>query len=437
MSIRKRLTLILLSMMVLTCFLALVKGYQKSMHHGENLLDNELKIVAGVLIEQPLALSTNAVQVSNNSAQLLYQIWQNNSLLSGSSSLTNNQISFSEGFQTANVAGQRMRVFVMSKNTRKVIIAEPIAKRFELAEAVILSAMLPMLWAVPLLAIFISFFVKYALAPLTRLSKQLASRQANDFTPINWQVTDEEIKPVINRLNDLFKRVETAYLRERFFASDAAHELRTPLSSLKINVHNLANKQSNSQNNQELQAMSQGINRLSNIVEQMLILGRTQPEQWQKQFSEQSLLTITQQAVSEQYDKIDEKNQTISLEGDDFVINGDEFTLTTLIANLLSNAIKYTPSNGQIIIKLASSNNDYSWQIDDSGAGMTDEQKDRIFNRFYRVGGDQHPSGEQGAGLGMAIVQHIIAIYDAKIHLANSSLGGLTVKVTFTGVKSD
>ncbi len=424
-------------MMVLTCFLALVKGYQKSMHHGENLLDNELKIVAGVLIEQPLALTTNAAQVSNNSAQLLYQIWQNNHLLSGSSSLTNNQISFSEGFQTANLAGQRMRVFVMSKNTRKVIIAEPIAKRFELAEAVILSAMLPMLWAVPLLAIFISFFVKYALAPLTRLSRQLASRQANDFTPINWQVTDEEIKPVINRLNDLFKRVETAYLRERFFASDAAHELRTPLSSLKINVHNLANKQSNSQNNQELQAMSQGINRLSNIVEQMLILGRTQPEQWQKQFSEQSLLTITQQAVSEQYDKIDEKNQTISLEGDGFVINGDEFTLTTLISNLLSNAIKYTPSNGQIIIKLASSNNDYSWQIDDSGAGMTEEQKDRIFNRFYRVGGDQHPSGEQGAGLGMAIVQHIIAIYDAKIHLANSHLGGLTVKVTFTGVKSD
>ncbi len=424
-------------MMVLTCFLALVKGYQKSMRHGENLLDNELKIVAGVLIEQPLALSTNAVQVSNNSAQLLYQIWQNNSLLSGSSSLTNNQISFSEGFQTANVAGQRMRVFVMRKNTRKVIVAEPMSKRFELAEAVILSAMLPMLWAVPLLAIFISFFVKYALAPLTRLSKQLATRQANDFTPINWQVTDEEIKPVINRLNDLFKRVETAYLRERFFASDAAHELRTPLSSLKINVHNLASKQNNSQNHQELQAMSQGINRLSNIVEQMLILGRTQPEQWQRQFSEQSLLTITQQVVSEQYDKIDEKNQTISLEGDDFIINGDEFTLTTLIANLLSNAIKYTPNNGQIIIKLASNNNRYSWQIDDSGAGMTEEQKERIFNRFYRVGGDQHPSGEQGAGLGMAIVQHIIAIYGASIYLANSSLGGLTVKVTFTGVKSD
>nr|WP_237707103.1 ATP-binding protein [Pseudoalteromonas sp. BSi20652] len=99
--------------------------------------------------------------------------------------------------------------------------------------------------------------------------------------------------------------------------------------------------------------------------------------------------------------------------------------------------MKYTPNNGQIIIKLASSSHRYSWQIDDSGSGMTEAQKDRVFNRFYRVGGDQHPSGEQGAGLGMAIVQHIIAIYNAKIKLADSPLGGLRVNVTFAGVKCD
>lgn len=426
-------------MVVLTCFFALVKGYQKSMAHGDALLDNELKIVAGALIEQPLVLTGAApkTQKSNTNSQLLYQIWQNNTLLSGSPDLANKATQFENGFQVANVAGQRMRVFVINNGVRKVIVAEPFSKRFELAEAVILSAMLPMLWAMPLLAIFISFFVKYALAPLTRLSKQLAVRQANDFSPINWQVTDQEIKPVINRLNDLFKRVETAYLRERFFASDAAHELRTPLSSLKINVHNLASKHFSSNPvdelhyNQELQAMSQGLNRLSNIVEQMLILGRTQPEQWQKQFTEQSLLAITQNVVSDQYSRLDEKNQTISLEGDDFIINGDEFTLTTLISNLLSNAIKYTPKNGQIVIKLEKNKTNFSWQIDDSGSGMTDDQKTRVFNRFYRVGGDQHPSKEQGAGLGMAIVQHIIAIYDANILLTDSPLGGLRVNVAF------
>lgn len=433
MSIRKRLTLILLSMMVLTCFLALVKGYQKSMSHGEQLLDSELKVVAGVLMQQPLSINAVAPKMQE-SAQLLYQIWQGGELLSGSDELNLDLSQYQTGFQTLNIAGQRMRVFVFATSLRTVIVAEPIAKRFELAEAVILSAMLPMLWAVPLLALFISFFVKYALAPLTRLSKQLALRQANDFTAINWQVTDEEIKPVISRLNDLFKRVETAYLRERFFASDAAHELRTPLSSLKINVHNLAAQQGD---NQELQAMTQGINRLSNIVEQMLILGRTQPEQWQKQFKEQSLLAITQEGVSQLYEKIEAKNHSISLEGDDFIINGDEFTLVTLISNLLSNAIKYAPANGQIKITLKQIHKQRIWQIEDSGPGMTDDQKQRIFNRFYRVGGDQHPSGEQGTGLGMAIVQHIIAIYRAEIHLTDSDLGGLKVQVVFAGAKCD
>ena len=433
MSIRKRLTLILLSMMVLTCFLALVKGYQKSMSHGEQLLDSELKVVAGVLMQQPLSINAMAPKIQD-SAKLLYQIWQAGELLSGSDELNLDLSQYQAGFQTLNIAGQRMRVFVFVTSLRTVIVAEPIAKRFELAEAVILSAMLPMLWAVPLLALFISFFVKYALAPLTRLSKQLALRQANDFTAINWQVTDEEIKPVISRLNDLFKRVETAYLRERFFASDAAHELRTPLSSLKINVHNLAAQQGD---NQELQAMTQGINRLSNIVEQMLILGRTQPEQWQKQFKEQSLLAITQEGVSQLYEKIEAKNHSISLEGDDFIINGDEFTLVTLISNLLSNAIKYAPANGQIKITLKQIHKQRIWQIEDSGPGMTDDQKQRIFNRFYRVGGDQHPSGEQGTGLGMAIVQHIIAIYRAEIHLTDSDLGGLKVQVVFAGAKCD
>ena len=433
MSIRKRLTLILLSMMVLTCFLALVKGYQKSMSHGEQLLDSELKVVAGVLMQQPLSINAMAPK-TQESSQLLYQIWQAGELLSGSDELNLDLSHYQAGFQTLNIAGQRMRVFVFKTSLRTVIVVEPIAKRFELAEAVILSAMLPMLWAVPLLALFISFFVKYALAPLTRLSRQLAQRQANDFTAINWQVTDEEIKPVISRLNDLFKRVETAYLRERFFASDAAHELRTPLSSLKINVHNLAAQQGD---NQELQAMTQGINRLTNIVEQMLILGRTQPEQWQKQFKEQSLLGISQAVVSQLYDKLAAKNHSISLDGDDFIINGDEFTLVTLISNLLSNAIKYTPANGQIKITLNQTHRQRIWQIEDSGPGMTDEQKKRVFNRFYRVGGDQHPSGEQGAGLGMAIVQHIIAIYNAQINLTDSALGGLKVQVVFAGAKCD
>ncbi|MDB2356439.1 sensor histidine kinase, partial [Pseudoalteromonas sp.] len=102
-----------------------------------------------------------------------------------------------------------------------------------------------------------------------------------------------------------------------------------------------------------------------------------------------------------------------------------------LFSNLLSNAIKYTPSGGNIVIRLNNIHGVLGWQIDDSGPGINDAHKARIFNRFYRVGGDKHPSGEQGAGLGMAIVEHIVTIYGASICLADSELGGLQVRVEF------
>ncbi len=397
------------------------------MMQAEQLLDNELKTIAHVLIEQPI--HTDAPMLRSDLTQLLFQIWQDNNLLSASESLAElAQKPSLNGFSVENLAGQRMRVFRLTMQTKQVLMAEPLSKRYALSETMILSAMTPLLWSVPLLAILISLFVKQGLSPLTRLSKLLKTRQANDFTAIDWQVNAHEIKPVISRLNDLFKRVESAYLRERFFASDAAHELRTPLSSLKINVHNLRTQGNNSL---ELDAMAKGIDKLSNIVEQMLILGRTYPEQWQAQFSPISVLEISQQVVAQLYERLDEKQHTISIEGDDYVINGDQFTLATLFSNLLSNAIKYTPSGGNIVIRLNNIHGVLGWQIDDSGSGIDDAHKARIFNRFYRVGGDKHPSGEQGAGLGMAIVEHIVTIYGASISLADSELGGLQVRVEF------
>lgn len=427
MSIKRRLTLIILSTVILTCFLAFSKGYRKSMMQAEQLLDNELKTISHVLIEQPI--HTNTPILRSDLTQLLFQIWQDNNLLSASKSLAElAQKPSLNGFSVENLAGQRMRVFRLTMQTKQVLVAEPLNKRYALSETMILSAMTPLLWSVPLLAILISLFVKQGLSPLTRLSKLLKTRQANDFTAIDWQVNAHEIKPVISRLNDLFKRVESAYLRERFFASDAAHELRTPLSSLKINVHNLRTQGNNSL---ELDAMAQGIDKLSNIVKQMLILGRTYPEQWQAQFSPISVLEISQQVVAQLYERLDEKQHTISIEGDDYVINGDQFTLASLFSNLLSNAIKYTPSGGNIVISLNNQHGGFGWQIDDSGPGIDDAHKARIFNRFYRVGGDKHPSGEQGAGLGMAIVEHIVTIYGASISLADSELGGLQVRVEF------
>ncbi|MFC3031508.1 sensor histidine kinase [Pseudoalteromonas fenneropenaei] len=422
MSINRRLTLIILSCLILTAFMALLQGYETSIHEAEKQLDQQLHSVSKVLLGSPINQWTEQ-------HDFYAKLWQGENVLFSAKLLaTLASPCAEEGFSTRNIAGQRLRVLVTKVADRCLLLAEPVQKRFALTETLIVSAMTPLVLVMPLLALFIAWYVRRALTPLTVLSRELQFRKANDFQRLQTASEDAEIAPVIERLNSLFTKVEAAYLRERYFASDAAHELKTPISSLKINLHNLSEQLPD---NSSIAAMEQGLMQLGHIVEQMLTLARTEPDTWKSQFTSQDLFQLTQQLVAAQYDKIAEKNQQISLTGENVVIYGCEFTLHTLLGNLLSNAIKYTPKGGEILLQISTEEGKVKWQISDSGPGMTEQQISRVFDRFYRVGGDKHPSGEKGAGLGMAIVAHIVAIYKARIELSKAELGGLKVQVWF------
>ncbi|MBE0370573.1 two-component system, OmpR family, sensor histidine kinase QseC [Pseudoalteromonas aurantia 208] len=331
------------------------------------------------------------------------------------------------GIKTTNMVGLRLRVLAIKQGDKHLIVGEPMQKRFNLTESLILSAMMPLVVAMPILALFIAWYIRLSLLPLTQLSKELKHRKADNFERLNTASTDAEVAPVIERLNSLFTKVEAAYLRERYFASDAAHELKTPISSLKIHLHNVSQEM----NHVSFDAMALGLEQLTHIVEQMLTLARTEPDSWQANFTNIDVLSLTQTVVSNLYPRIELKRQQISLEGEDAYIRGCEFTLSTLFINLISNAIKYSPNDGSIQLSVLNSEGRIGWQIDDSGTGMSEAQIARVFDRFYRVGGDKHPSGEKGAGLGMAIVSQILAIYGAKIVLQESHLGGLRAQVWF------
>ncbi|MFC0118438.1 ATP-binding protein [Pseudoalteromonas xiamenensis] len=421
LSINLRLTLIILSCLVLTAFMALLQGYDTSFNEAEKQLDQQLVSLSQVLIETPVASWPEQ-------NEFYAKLWQGTDTIYSAALLksTPHEDFLKSEFRTVNVSGKRLRVYVEQKGDKTLLLAEPVNKRFALIESLIVSAMTPLVLIMPFLALAIAWYVRRALKPLTLLSKELQFRRANDFTQLKTRSEDAEVAPVIERMNSLFKKVEAAYLRERYFASDAAHELKTPISSLKVNLHNVASGDMHG-----IKAMELGIAQLNHIVEQMLTLARTEPDSWQNQFSAKDLLSVTQQIVADNYAKIDAKNHQISLQGDSVTIQGCDFTLNTLLGNLLSNAVKYTPQGGEIKLALINKNNQVGWRIEDSGPGMTDEQIARVFDRFYRVGGDKHPSGEKGAGLGMAIVQQIIAIYHAKIELSRASLGGLMVTVWF------
>ncbi|MEJ6472876.1 sensor histidine kinase [Pseudoalteromonas piscicida] len=424
-SITRKLTLILVSALVLSASMALLRGYHSSMAMAEAQLDSHLESIAALVNAQ--VTSTNN-QITTNSNAFYFLVLDKKQVVAGSELLSSHRdkLNYHLGFSTQNVGATRLRTFSETFGERQVLVAEPVQKRFALAEGMIVSAMTPLVVVMPFLAVFIAWIIYTALKPLRDLSKELRGRNPKDFTTLEVQSDKAEVAIVIATLNDLFQKVEVAYLKERYFASDAAHELKTPIASLKIHLHNLMRDTQHP----SASAMSQGLEQLNHVVEQMLTLARTEPELWHKQFSEQDLVALTQHLIANFYPRIEQKSQNISLDAEEATLTGCEFTLTTLFSNLIGNAIKYTPDNGEIEVSIQQQPQHILWQVDDSGCGMSDAEIERIFDRFYRVGGDKHPSGEKGAGLGMAIVNHIIAIYHADIVFARSHLGGLRVSVS-------
>ncbi|WP_462159605.1 sensor histidine kinase [Pseudoalteromonas sp. GB56] len=416
MSIRAKLVMLLISMLVLILFIALVQGYQRSLERADSLFDRHL-------LERAQLLSEIPNQHNEIAAELLWQKWQGQTFVSGDVKLLASPPK--DTLQTVNSRGQRLRVAQFCTDEQCTVLAEPIAERFALSEQLILALMAPMLVGIGILTVFISIVVKRALQPLTLLSRELRTRAANDFSMIKTQPKAQEIKPVVHTLNALLRRTEQAYLRERYFASDAAHELRTPLSAMKINLHNLLKRY----DDDDAKAINMSVDRLNHLVEQMLALGRTSSQQWQDKLEAQSLAVISQQIIVQLYPQIEEKELEISLDGECQDILGEPFTLNVMIKNLISNAVKYTPQGGMIRVSLADENDHIVLKVSDSGPGIAAQLRERIFDRFFRVGGDSHPTHIPGAGLGMAIVQHVIGLYRGEVSLQESQWGGLEVVV--------
>lgn len=179
--------------------------------------------------------------------------------------------------------------------------------------------------------------------------------------------------------------------------------------------------------------MAIGIDRMGHVVEQILSLYRHSSEYDLRQLTKLDLGALLQEVIADQYPAIQVKQQEISLIGNTpCMVNGREFALKTLFQNIINNANKYTPVLGKIIVSTSSDATAIVCVVEDSGPGLAKAEYQRVFERFYRVGGDQHNTGVLGCGLGLAIVHHIAELHHAQITLMPSeSLGGLKVVVTF------
>lgn len=423
-SIRRHLILLLISSLTLISFSAAIQGYNASMQRSSSLFDAELTTLANSLIVNIVGEQLRQVKTDQNIA---LQIWQNGKLKLHSANSPKTSISeFEPGFAEQNFSGQRWRVYVLRHPTNNhwIMVGQPLQNRFNLAENMILAAMTPLILSIPILIIVIFLFVTRALSPLHLISQQLAKREASELQPIKLDATPKELEPVITTLNSLFQRLQSAFEREQQFASNAAHELRTPLSVLKINLHNLENELPD--NTESIAKLQQDTDRMINVVNQILLLSRTNPEFFERQLKDVNLYEVAQKTITDLYPQIDGKGQHISLDGENTIIKSSEFLLYTMLQNLISNACKYSPAEADIQVSVHHKQDVIELVVEDSGPGLEIQDHDRVLERFYRTG-YQQGSKTVGSGLGLAIVQQILAHHSGNITLSRSELGGLRV----------
>ncbi|MEY8213164.1 MAG: ATP-binding protein [Colwellia sp.] len=471
MSIRRYLVLTLVAVLTLITFIAAIQGYKASMARAEKLFEQQLVDFAHIVkgLHQTFEPKERQFVAIKQQTSFAFQVWQGDSLVIQSAnspikpimSLNKSLTHFGE----VNFAGQRWRSIYLASgpgntqgNTQSnpldvndhklvIIVAQPLEKQFLLAQEVILAAVTPMIIAIVLLSLLIYGIITQGLKPLHKLTTALANKRSNDFTPLALQVDNSELSRVVTTLNQLLARLNLAFERERHFAADAAHELKTPLSVLKINVHNLSrglNEQGQQYPESLIKPLTVSVDRMGHVIDQILHLNRTNPDQINQRQQPVKLKALLQAVIGDLYQGIANKQQTITLTSDEIILKGDELSLQLMLTNLISNANKYTPQQGEIKVStkyLENGNNQKVAKntaaqiaiiIEDSGKGIPAEEYPRVFDRFYRVGGDQHDSTVLGCGLGLTIVKHIVDIHRGSIVLSQSTLlGGLRVDVLF------
>tara|TARA_R110002073_G_scaffold261968_1_gene424872 strand:+ start:429 stop:1646 length:1218 start_codon:yes stop_codon:yes gene_type:complete len=390
------------------------------MREADTLFDNQLLDLARLVSNLDLTNeNTKELRLGND---LSFQIWDGSQLLAASNGAPEEPLQeFVPGFEFVNFNGYRWRTFTRFEQplNRWVIVAERTDLRFILAENVVLQSILPLLLGIPIVGILIWIIVSHGLRPLQQLSVDLKNKGANDLSPVSGTESRIELDQVIESINGFILRLNRGMEREKRFSADAAHELRTPMSALKIQLHNLSAEMDTKHDS--FQQLQEGVDRVQHLIEQLLSLYRATPEQFANNCRMVDLYAITQDQVASLYSNFERKGQHIELIGESVHIEGDTFALETLLSNLLVNANKYTPEGGDVVVRVEDLGSEICLSVEDSGLGIPDVDKARVFDRFYRVDSKSDSPRLPGCGLGLTIVNHVAQLHGARLELIDSS----------------
>ena len=309
--------------------------------------------------------------------------------------------------------------------TFTVLAGETLVKRNALVREILLGMLLPELLLIVVSLAVVWFGVRSALKPLASLREELAGRSQADLRSVTTDVP-EEIQPVVQEINELLTRLGHSLDSQRHFVSDAAHQLRTPIAALQAQVEaTLA--ESDPLMRQQLRGILAAAHRLSHLVEQMLMLARAQPSLARTQ-PEVALQEVAQAAAEDWLPVAIGNGIDLGFELAPSTIFGNSLLLQEVFSNLIDNALRHTPRGGSVTVRCGAGDAGAWLAVEDSGAGIPDTDREKVFERFYQSPG----SSSRGSGLGLAIVREIARQHGGQASIDRSpDLGGTRVTVHF------
>ncbi|HQD16249.1 MAG TPA: ATP-binding protein [Ottowia sp.] len=431
-SLRARLTALLLLAVLATALVQAAITWRSALAETEAVFDAQMERIALSLTGGLAAsvLGDDALAATRGAEELIIQIWRaDGSMLYRSPSARLLPPQAVIGFSSVHAGGEDWRVYALQTPSQVIQIAQAERARRRMAGQLALRAVLPVALLAPVLMLIVWWVVGHALAPVQRLRRQLAARGAADLAPLPTEDLPAEVQPLVAEMNALLARLSAAWQQLADFTADAAHELRSPLAALRLQVQSLQRAGSDEARAVASGRLLAGVDRATRLVEQLLALARHDADTRVAAVAV-DLAALARQAVLGGAAEAQARGIRLEEAGDAPVrVHGQPDALAVLLRNLLDNALRHTPEGGTVRVQAGQgADGGAELAVEDSGPGIPPAERQRVLDRFYRVPG----APGHGSGLGLAIAQAVARRHGAQLRVQDSpGLGGARLVVAW------
>lgn len=388
----------------------------------DRFLDAELQQIALSLSSHSFERVPDTVAVPADEQRIVVQITglENNRTYLSAELESPFPIIEQEGLATILHEGRTWRIFNLKTETGfNILTAQPTDVRLSMAFGSALHILQPLVLLLPFLVIAVWLLVSQGLASLNRTAKIVSTRSSSSLEALLTRGLPREVLQLVSALNELLAKLQDSLQAQKRFASDAAHELRTPLTALKLQVQLAERAKTPEAREKAFNRLHAGIDRATGLVQQLLVIARLDPDAHQKPFTEVDLARVIESVADELGVVAQQKNISLTYKSQEVTVAGMEEALKLLVTNLTDNAIRYTQEGGAIELTVQQMNNHAVICVADNGPGIAPEERERVFDRFYRALGTK----TQGHGLGLAIVKRIVEIHHGTIRIEDGLQG--------------